>query len=115
MRFWEGRARRRDLRARHLSASGEEGDELSMLSWRWRWRTRRSSDSQRGRTGYLQGRVLIARSPCRAPWDVQKVRAFGQAEVVDRFGGPSSGCLGVAPLRPESVFEPGSIFAVHNG
>jgi hypothetical protein len=37
---------------------------------------------------HVQGRVLIARSPCMAPWDVQKVRAFGQAEVVDRFGRP---------------------------
>ena len=81
----------------------------------WDVPARRSSDSQLERAGYLQGRVLIARSPCMAPWDVQKVRAFGQAEVVDRFGGPFSGCLGVAPLRPESVFEPGSIFAVHNG
>lgn len=41
--------------------------------------------------GYLQGDVLIARSPCNAPWDVQKLHALGHREVVERFGasGPS--------------------------
>ena len=36
--------------------------------------------------GYVRGDVLVARNPCTAPWDVRKLRALGQREVLQRFG-----------------------------
>ncbi|CAE7256408.1 RDR1 [Symbiodinium sp. CCMP2456] len=41
--------------------------------------------------GYVSGDVVVARSPCTAPWDVQKIRLLSHAEIIRRFGtlGPS--------------------------
>ena len=36
--------------------------------------------------GYLEGEALVARNPCTAPWDVQKLTFLGKKEVLRRFG-----------------------------
>lgn len=37
--------------------------------------------------GYIEGEAIIARNPCTAPWDVQKIRLLSTVEVLERFGG----------------------------
>ncbi|CAE7020874.1 SHL2 [Symbiodinium sp. CCMP2456] len=37
--------------------------------------------------GYIAGDAIIARNPCTAPWDVQKVRLLSNVEVLERFRG----------------------------
>lgn len=36
--------------------------------------------------GYLKGQALVARNPCTAPWDVQKLTFLSEAEILRRFG-----------------------------
>ncbi|CAK9032928.1 unnamed protein product [Durusdinium trenchii] len=35
---------------------------------------------------YFEGAALLSRSPCTAPWDVQRFRFLGQEEILERFG-----------------------------
>ena len=36
--------------------------------------------------GYVEGDVVVARSPCTAPWDVRKLRLLSHHEILQQLG-----------------------------
>lgn len=65
--------------------------------------------------GYLEGEALVARNPCTAPWDVQKLTFLGEKEIRRRFGsmGPrfKHNCVVVLSASPDCIVSPADVLA----
>lgn len=70
---------------------------------------------QMGECDFVEGRVVIARNPCTAPWDVQVFTALGHREIRQRFGQfhPPYSTHGVVVLsaHPSCERAPASLLA----
>eukprot|EP00435_Cladocopium_sp_Y103_P028410 s898_g7.t1 len=65
--------------------------------------------------GYLEGEALVARNPCTAPWDVQKLTFLGEAEILRRFGSVGlrfrHRCVVVLSASPDCRVSPADVLA----